>query len=402
MIKLPNNCTASNPIVNPSNYKSGGKRLLLKPWFIQYRFKDPAFADEYPDGKFIVVKGMNKFKTLAERRQATDAILENEIYMLTVEGFNPITKTFNGSDLNNDNGVIIDEHSLFVESVEYAVENLEIAKKTADDLNRVMAFFTDAIRFEGFHVLKIKDVRKRNIVAIMDRVAKEKNYSPNRFNKMRSYVIMTFKKLVDIDAIDINPALAIPKKKTVKKLREILTDEELKEIKSHLKANYYTFYRFVSIFYYSGARTSELLLVQKKDVNLKDQVFKVTVIKGKDRREDLRAINKNALSLWAELCAETDSPNDYLFAKNLNPGKVAIDPWQISKRWREHVKNKLGINKDFYSLKHLHTVKVIEAYSADLSASINGHKSNAMNDKHYDVLKKQRILDAAKSIDVDF
>jgi hypothetical protein len=41
---------------------------------------------------------------------------------------------------------------------------------------------------------------------------------------------------------------------------------------------------------------------------------------------------------------------DYVFSKNLLPGKIPIDPSQVGRRWRRHVKIPLGITADFYLL----------------------------------------------------
>lgn len=38
--------------------------------------------------------GMNRFKTLEERREATKQLIENELYQLKEKGYNPITGKF--------------------------------------------------------------------------------------------------------------------------------------------------------------------------------------------------------------------------------------------------------------------------------------------------------------------
>ncbi|AGO47834.1 phage integrase family site-specific recombinase [Cellulophaga phage phi46:1] len=397
MILLQNGCTCSELKVYPPEWISGGLKTLNKKWYIQYRFKDPRYLDKFPSGKLVIIKGMNKFKTLDERREAAKAILENELFMLKDEGFNPITKTF---EFSKDNTEEIDENSRIIDALKYATQKIDVAKKTKQDIENVLDFFIDSINYENLHILKISEVEKKHVYRILERTKENRNYSNNRYNKMRAYIVMIFKKLLDLDIIKFNFVPAIPKLKTESKLRETLTDDELEKIKAHLKENYYTFYRYVEIFFHSGARSTELLTIQRKDVDLKNQVYTVRILKRKQVTQELRAINNNVLPLWVELCQDA-TPDDFLFSKGLKAGAVQIDAWQISKRWREHVKRKLNITKDFYALKHLHTVKVIEAHSRELGASINGHKSNAMNDKHYDVMRELRLLQAAKEINVE-
>src|SRR5690606_6720258 len=93
-------------------------------------------------------------------------------------------------------------------------------------------------------------------------------------------------------------------------------------------------------------------------------------------------------------------PNDYIFSYSFSPGPTKIQARQVSNKWRKYVKDELGVTADFYALKHLHTTKVIDLYDRNLAAGINGHKSNAMNDKHYDISHQQRIIETAKKIDV--
>ena len=399
MISLPNNCNCSNPTVFPKNWKTGGKTLLKKNWRIQYWFRDPEHEKSYPRGKLVIVKGMNKYKTLSERRAATEELLELELYILKEKGFNPITKKYNGK--NEDIEPEISPKALFAEAVETAFNKLDVLPKTKKDVEGIKNKFVEAVKSMGLASIQIKDVRRRQIRAVLEHQSKVNKYSNNRFNKARAYLLMIFKELLERDAIELNPVTAIPKKKETKRLRKTLTDAELKKIKKHLKANHYTFYRYVEIFFHSGARSTELMQVKRKDVDLKNRTFKITVKKGQYYFEELRAINKNAHDLWVEVCSEA-KPNQYLFGRGLEPDDVPIDPWQISKRWREHVKKKLNIDADFYSLKHLHTVKVIEAYNAEVAANVNGHKSTAMNDRHYDIHKKQRDLERAKNLDIEF
>jgi len=52
---------------------------------------------------------------------------------------------------------------------------------------------------------------------------------------------------------------------------------------------------------------------------------------------------------------KNNKKEDYIFSKYLETGKTSNRPEQITRRWKRHVKDKLGIEADFYSLKHLNT-----------------------------------------------
>lgn len=146
----------------------------------------------------------------------------------------------------------------------------------------------------------------------------------------------------------------------------------------------------------------ELLGVQKKGLNLKARVFKITVLKGDVYSEEMRALSNNALIFWIEIMEMAKAKTDYLFSSRLVPGAERMDRDQISRLWKRHIKDKLGITADFYSLKHLHTTMIINEHGKELAANINGHKSSKMNDEHYDLLAKKRLLKVAKNSDVGF
>lgn len=67
---LPNGCSCSDPTVYPPNWENTGASLK-HDWYIQYYFYDPVFKEKYKNGKLFIVKGgVNRLKTLTERREA--------------------------------------------------------------------------------------------------------------------------------------------------------------------------------------------------------------------------------------------------------------------------------------------------------------------------------------------
>ena len=210
---------------------------------------------------------------------------------------------------------------------------------------------------------------------------------------------MIFKQLVLSDAIEYNIISDIPKKKEIKNIRIDFTDDEIKKIKKYLSINHYGFFRYMQIFFHSGSRSTELFNLKRQDVDINNQRFKVLVKKGRSFEEQWRAINNNALNYWIELY-NAAGIKDYIFSFNFCPGTTQIAARQVSDKWRKYVKNRLGIDKDFYLLKHHHTTKVINLYDHNLAAGINGHKSTKMNEKHYDMHHQKRIIEEAKKIDI--
>jgi hypothetical protein len=62
------------------------------------------------------------------------------------------------------------------------------------------------------------------------------------------------------------------------------------------------------------------------------------------------------------------------------------------------VKKKIGIEADFYSLKHLHTTEVVDMLSEKEAASHNEHTSTAMVVGIYDVRGESRRHGKVKTL----
>ena len=129
-----------------------------------------------------------------------------------------------------------------------------------------------------------------------------------------------------------------------------------------------------------------MVLVRTDDGDLQDQRFKVTVRKGKSIREEWRTIKDIILPLWVEVMAEA-KPGQYLFAKYMKRGDKSISGIEITKYWWRHVKappsKDLGIDKDFYSMKHSNLDETAEILDAAAASKAAGHTTVKITKDHY-------------------
>ncbi len=133
MISLPNSCNCSEITVTPKDWKTCKASAMARNWYIQYYFYDTFLRKR----KFVLVKGMNRFKSLTERRQATAELIENELYQLREKGFNPITGNF---FIEKSFG--IDSRTGFVDALNKAFDLLKLEATTRQDISRSINFFT--------------------------------------------------------------------------------------------------------------------------------------------------------------------------------------------------------------------------------------------------------------------
>jgi integrase len=410
MLQLKNGCSCSEPSVYPKNWLTGGPALLKKTWYLQYKFYDPKYRDRYKYGRLIIIKGMNSYKTLPERRAAVSLLFENELDALKNYQYNPITGTRVDSIDEVRSEYEIDPSTPFIQALEDILKRLTVEDETRRDIKSVVKYTGMAAARLRYDKIEIADVRRKHIKIILDEVGRiplidakgkrtERKWTPNRYNVYWKYLHRLFEELIELEACEYNPVSKISKKSIVHKMRLTMTKEQRHEtINVYLKEHFYTFYRFCQIFFHSGGRMTELMKIQVKDIDLGRQRYKITIKKGKNQHEEERTIKDKSLPFWEELIGGA-KPDDYIFAKGLKPGPNSISSHQITRRWRKNVKEKLGITADIYSLKHSNLDET--AALLDIKAAQNqaGHTTPVITIGRYLHGEKERQHQRLKGVD---
>jgi site-specific recombinase XerC len=390
--QLPNNCSCSTLSVFPKTWRRANAPVK-KDWYIHYRFYDPTELKP----KKVIIKGMNHERSAEKRRHIAEVLLENE-WSLLKKGYNAFTgKIF----VDEKNAGHINEELPFMKALEMAHEGLICTPETKADIKSVLKYTRVAVTALEYDQLPIGEVRKKHIKTIFVKLSKTKKvWTANQFNHFRKYLGILFTELMEYIDLEYNPAYAIKRQKTIKRIRKTLTREERKKIDKKLKETNYYFWRFMQIFFHSGARESELLMISKLDVDLEGQRYKATIIKGKTRYETWKPIKDIVLDLWKEVMSEAGK-KDFIFSKNLRPGDVSIHPHQISRRWRVHVKEKMGITADFYSLKHSNLDETAAALSLQDAAGMASHTTPVIT-MDYAIGEKERQMNRLKGVKNSF
>jgi integrase len=436
-MQLPHDARVGKITVHPSNWDQAdipGKPgpTTKEDWYIFYRWHHPAYPK--PKGNLIILKGMNEEKKLSERRKVVRGLIENEIGQLKA-GWNPITRKLIPVKTND---LEIPPSYPFVAAFDKAY-NLLAKTSSKAEVRKALPHFKKAMRQMKYENLPIGEVRQHHLEVLLIQIGRNKkeeydnlrtlavkyskNTRPSRqlkakkkiptewgasgFNHYRSYLQMLFKILKKVGATEVKPVDDIEKRMAVKKRRKGITADEMNKINTIIRDKHYTFWRFITIFYRSGAREAELMRLKKEDVELQGQRFHVLIKKGKGQHEEVpKTITKEVLHLWEEVMREARR-GEYLFSKDLRPGAAAISPRQITIRWRWHVKEKLGIEADFYELKHKNTTQVISIAlrkideATKVAAVVNNHKSTDMSRKVYDLEADQRLHRELKNVSAE-
>lgn len=394
--RLSHGCSYSKIWVSPSNWRTvSTQKSLKKSWYVECKYYDPLFKEKYPKG-FPFRKRVNRTETLQDRRAIIEVLLKEIPILFEAKEFNPITKKIMKKVELPKLGEFHPDLPI-IEAFQKALGKTNTSKKYKKDMTTAFNRFNAVVKELRMEEVAISKFRRSELKTILEYMELPDNY----FNKVKAYVSSLFVELIEYDCCEINLARDIRKKKIPITIRETLEPKELAKIVKSLKVNQPEFYRYLMIFYYSGARSTELLRVQKKDVNFEKQEYKVIIQKGKQYTETIKIILPNALPFWKEIM-KLAKKEDYLFAKNLSPGIVAIDPIQISRRWR-NVKKEFKITADFYSLKHLfldELDKATQNSELNLSSKMASHTTPSITNSVYLVGKKKRDNEILKKLDI--
>ena len=378
-------CSYTELWVSPANWQKATKKDLDKDWYVQCIFFDPRYEKKYPKG-FPYRKKANKPQTIEERKALISFLLKN-IPQQFNNGYNPITKKYMNL---RDEGLYPD--LLFIEAFKRALEIKSGAKSHLYNIKRAIERLEEASEALGMQYIKVKDLRRVDLKIMLDYLQLPDKY----YNKFVIYFSSLYRVLIEYECCESNITRDIYPKKTFKEPRLVLEKNELDKIKELLEETHPEFYRYMMIFLYSGARNTELFRLQRKDVDLDKQEFVILLEKGGQYKRCTKVILTPALEYWKEVCEECQSPDDYLFSLNFVPSKKMGHTEIVTRFWKRKVKDKLGIEADFYALKH-YMLDNLDSDTAMLLASHTNKNTTAI----YQVNKAKKDREMLKQLKIE-
>ena len=378
-------CSYTELWVSPANWQKATKKDLDKDWYVQCIFFDPRYGKKYPKG-FPYRKKANKPQTIEERKALISFLLKN-IPQQFNNGYNPITKKYMNL---RDEGLYPD--LLFIEAFKRVLEIKSGTKSHLYNIKRAIERLEEASEALGMQYIKVKDLRRVDLKIMLDYLQLPDKY----YNKFVIYFSSLYRVLIEYECCESNITRDIYPKKTFKEPRLVLEKNELDRIKELLEKTHPEFYRYMMIFLYSGARNTELFRLQRKDVDLDKQEFVILLEKGGQYKRCTKVILTPALEYWKEVCGECQSPDDYLFALNFVPSKKMGHTEIVTRFWKRNVKDKLGIEADFYALKH-YMLDNLDSDTAMLLASHTNKNTTAI----YQVNKAKKDREMLKQLKIE-
>lgn len=365
-----------------------------------YRFYDPE-----GNAHQIRLRGMNHLKDLEQRRDLTQSLLNHEMDVLN-QGFNPIIARMEQDpaymeQFLHEPDCVVHESTPFIQALEKVIPLTEYSRNIKNNLSWCVNKLKPSAIKLGYDKTPIFYIKPRHILLLLKKAEEKEPFTAQTYNHLRSYLFMMFKTLFLLGAVDANQVRDIPKRKLIKRIPKVLNRDQRKQVDEHLKIVDPAFWRYMRIFYYSGARSTELVKVKVKDVRLELQQYLVTVSKGASIEEVVKPITLSALPLWQELIHNAD-PEHYVFGRGFKPGKLGMKSEVVYRRWKKMVKDPLGIDIGFYKLKHANTTDVVTLLSEEAAANLNAHTSTDMVKRVYDLEQANRHHEKIKQLRHEF
>ena len=378
-------CSYTEFWVSPSNWQKATKKDLDKEWYVQCTFFDPRYEKKYPKG-FPYRKKANRPNTIEERKAMISFLLKNIPKQLN-DGYNPIIKKY--MHLQKE-GLYPDLH--FIEAFRRALEIKTGTKSHLYNIKCAIDRLEKASEVLEMQNIKVKELRRVDLKRMLDWLQLPDKY----YNRFVIYFSSLYRELIEYECCESNITRDIYPKKTFKEPRLVLEKNELDKVKEHLEEHYPDFYRYMMIFLYSGARNTELFRLQRKDVDLDKQEFVILLEKGGQYKRCTKVILSPALEYWKEVCEECQSPDDYLFSLNFVPNKKIGHTEIVTRFWKRNVKDKLGVDADFYALKH-YMLDNLDSDTAMLLASHTNKNTTAI----YQVNKAKKDREMLKQLKIE-
>lgn len=312
-------------------YKEAIVKELKSGWIIEYYY--------YQEGQNPRIRqklGINRIANITERRREAKKIADN-INILLRNGWNPFE--------------LKQEYSLR-ECLHIILEDVKANQRnsTYRDYKAVLNVFGTWCDLQGIGFV-VTDLKASDFKRFIFETKKERNLSTRGINKYIQFLKAGFNRLVEYGIIEYNP-IKLKQNKPTDGKKVPLTLEELRTIKEYLLKVHPRFWLFCEMIYHCGLRPIEVLRLRPTDI--RDDNIVVYGSNAKNKKQQLASLPD---FLREQL---PTSGEFYIFGDNLTlepkERNKPMDRNRVTEKWKATVKDKLNINKDMYSIRHLSAV----------------------------------------------
>ncbi len=305
--------------------------------------------------KFIYKKGINRYKTVRERKAYGKALIQALTELLD-EGFNPF----------REEATFFDERKRYSlkEALHKAYKNKanEWKERTSADMRFRMNTFLEWAADNRIDFYDVKHTNKKHINAFLNYVATKSNNTS--VNNYRAALSALFGKLANDDIIETNFIKDIPKRKQQATKNKAFTGYEVAKIKGYLLEHDHYLYTYIKFMTYAFLRNIEVARLKVGNIDLKNGLIHVET--KTQSRATVRIIDLLRPTLEAMELGKYDKEYS-LFSPSLKP-----DIWNATEKRKvdffgkrfKKVKDHFGFSKDhtLYSFRHTFTLDLYNSF----------------------------------------
>lgn len=349
--------TFAQTFKKPVIYKAGGD--VKKRWYIYFYYLYPGSVDKYKI--FREEFGMNKIKTYRERlwyAQELQEFLHNKL----LNGFNPFTDASREPETASY-GIM--QQMELIRLKMSANAGSHRTKTYKEMFNRFQLW----IDIKEMHSIQMHHISVEHVKEFKYWCLFQKQLSAKTTNNTLSHLGMYWEEAEATRIAYSNPFRSVPKAKKRDSIRqenktirfEPLKDEEMKEIFAEMRnMKQHRFLNFCAFIYYAWARPIEILRLRISDIEMKRGLIRFQQGQTKNGNASYVQIVKPLQEIIEGMNLYKYPPDYYIFSRMYQPGNIMLSKCNPSARWKAVVKDKIGIDKDLYALKHTGNIEYLQ------------------------------------------
>ncbi len=339
-------------------------------WFIYYFFRDPV-TDKFVRFRLYISQRMRTRSQRYEKAQE----LKKTINRRLASGYNPFVAQ--ARELTT----VLSALDYFVESKKHLRARSLISYRSyvKDFKGWISAHKQDTQSIESINYHMAQDY--------MDEVG-SRSICNRTYNNILQAMRCCFNFLVEKEYLQVNPFSKLHQRETEATEIIAFNDDELSTISSTLPSYNFDLYMIALLIYNLFLRPQEIVRLQVHHLKDANGYLSIPGSVSKNKKNESIAITPAVRSALEKL--DLDYPGDYyVFSKNLKRGEKQVAPTRIAEAWKEY-KNKHGIEKNIYALKHTGNGKALEmgANARDLQLQ-NRHSNLEQTQKYLDRFRRQ-------------
>ena len=312
-----------------------------KSWYIDFFAYDPTI-DRLKRKKYMLDRYNKK-----ERKLIATVLITNLTQKL-IAGWNPYINNDKARSYTTWEAVI----KRYTDYIKVSEGKKMLKSKTATDYRSRLAVFLSYLEESKVSIKYVYQFNKTVVVDFLDYIVFDKERSAKTRNNYRTWLSTFATWLVDRQYISENYVEGIKMMKEQEKFRDNIKAEDLHKLKEYTRVARPSFYLACMMEYYTFIRPEELRHIKIGNISIKNQCITIPAEVSKNGKEQTVALNDTILKVMIDQGVFNYASSDYLFGKDVRPGREQIAVNRFRQEWCR-VSKALNFpdTYQFYSLK---------------------------------------------------